>query len=134
RQRVMIAIAVACNPKLVIADEPTTALDVTIQAQVLSLLARVRKTLGTAVLLISHDLGIIAEVCERVVVMYAGHVVEEGDVKSIFRSPSHPYTRGLLQSIPRLDDDRKRLYQIPGSVPAPGSVKSGCVFYARCSI
>jgi len=133
RQRVMIAMAVACNPKLLIADEPTTALDVTIQAQVLDLMARVRKTLNTAVLLISHDLGVIAEVCDRVIVMYAGRVVEDADVRSIFSNPSHPYTRGLLQSIPRLDDDRKRLYQIPGSVPLAGTVKQGCPFYARCS-
>ena len=134
RQRVMIAMAVACNPKLLIADEPTTALDVTIQAQVLDLMARVRKTLNTAVLLISHDLGVIAEVCDRVIVMYAGRVVEDADVRSIFSSPSHPYTRGLLQSIPRLDDERSRLYQIPGSVPTAGSVKEGCPFYARCPL
>ncbi|WP_416066907.1 ABC transporter ATP-binding protein [Rhizobium sp. ZK1] len=133
RQRVMIAMAVACNPKLLIADEPTTALDVTIQAQVLDLMARVRKTLNTAVLLISHDLGVIAEVCDRVIVMYAGRVVEDADVRSIFSTPSHPYTRGLLQSIPRLDDDRKRLYQIPGSVPLAGTIKQGCPFYTRCS-
>jgi oligopeptide/dipeptide ABC transporter ATP-binding protein len=134
RQRVMIAMAVACNPKLLIADEPTTALDVTIQAQVLDLMARVRKTLNTAVLLISHDLGVIAEVCDRVIVMYAGRVVEDADVRSIFANPSHPYTRGLLKSIPRLDDDQKRLYQIPGSVPTAGSVKEGCPFYARCPL
>jgi peptide/nickel transport system ATP-binding protein len=132
RQRVMIAMAVACNPKLLIADEPTTALDVTIQAQVLELMKSVRRRLGTAVLLISHDLGIIAETCERVIVMYAGRVLEEGDVRSIFRSPAHPYTRGLLQSIPRLDDDRRRLFQIPGTVPAAGSAGQGCPFYARC--
>ncbi len=134
RQRVMIAMAVACNPKLVIADEPTTALDVTIQAQVLELLKKIRRTLNTAVLLISHDLGIIAEVCERVIVMYAGRVVEEADVRAIFRTPRHPYTQGLLQSIPRLDDERKRLYQIPGSVPMAGTVKAGCGFYARCPL
>jgi peptide/nickel transport system ATP-binding protein len=134
RQRVMIAMAVACNPKLLIADEPTTALDVTIQAQVLDLMAKVRKTLNTAVLLISHDLGVIAEVCDRVIVMYAGRVVEDADVRSIFRNPSHPYTQGLLKSIPRLDDDQKRLYQIPGSVPTAGSVKEGCPFYARCPL
>ncbi|MBB3593425.1 oligopeptide/dipeptide ABC transporter ATP-binding protein [Rhizobium sp. BK529] len=134
RQRVMIAMAVACNPKLLIADEPTTALDVTIQAQVLDLMARVRKTLNTAVLLISHDLGVIAEVCDRVIVMYAGRVVEDADVRSIFANPSHPYTQGLLKSIPRLDDDQKRLYQIPGSVPTAGSVKQGCPFYARCPL
>jgi len=134
RQRVMIAMALACNPKLLIADEPTTALDVTIQAQVLDLMHKLRRTLNTAVLLISHDLGVIADVCERVVVMYAGRVVEEADIRSIFRTPQHPYTRGLLQSIPRLDDDRDRLYQIPGSVPLAGSVKKGCPFYERCSL
>jgi peptide/nickel transport system ATP-binding protein len=132
RQRVMIAIAVACNPKLLIADEPTTALDVTIQAQVLDLMHKIRKTLNTAVLLISHDLGVIADVCERVIVMYAGRVVEDADIRTIFRDPKHPYTRGLLQSIPRLNDDRSRLYQIPGSVPLAGTVKQGCPFYARC--
>jgi peptide/nickel transport system ATP-binding protein len=134
RQRVMIAMAVACNPKLLIADEPTTALDVTIQAQVLELMKSVRQRLGTAILLISHDLGIIAETCERVIVMYAGKVLEEGDVRSIFRAPAHPYTRGLLQSIPRLDDDRRRLFQIAGTVPAAGSVRQGCPFYARCPL
>ena len=134
RQRVMIAMAVACNPKLLIADEPTTALDVTIQAQVLELMHKVRRTLNTAVLLISHDLGVIADVCERVIVMYAGRVVEDADVRSIFREPAHPYTRALLQSIPRLIDDRTRLFQIPGSVPPVGSVKAGCPFYARCSL
>jgi oligopeptide/dipeptide ABC transporter ATP-binding protein len=132
RQRVMIAMAVACNPRLLIADEPTTALDVTIQAQVLELMKSIRARLGTAILLISHDLGIIAEVCERVIVMYAGKVLEEGDVRSIFSAPAHPYTRGLLHSIPRLDDERRRLYQIAGQVPGPGKVKQGCPFYARC--
>lgn len=132
RQRVMIAMAVACNPKLLIADEPTTALDVTIQAQVLELMKKIRSTLNTAILLISHDLGIIADVCERVIVMYAGRIVEDGDVRSIFKRPSHPYTQGLLQSIPRLNDDRRRLFQIAGSVPLPGSVQSGCAFYSRC--
>jgi peptide/nickel transport system ATP-binding protein len=131
-QRVMIAMAVACNPKLLIADEPTTALDVTIQAQVLDLMHKVRQTLNTAILLISHDLGIIADVCERVIVMYAGRVVEDADVKSIFRNPRHPYTRALLRSIPRLNDKRSRLYQIPGSVPLPGTVNEGCPFYPRC--
>jgi peptide/nickel transport system ATP-binding protein len=134
RQRVMIAMAMACDPKLLIADEPTTALDVTIQAQVLELIKKVRATLNTAVLLISHDLGIIADVCERVIVMYAGHVVEDGDVRSIFRRPSHPYTQGLLRSIPRLDDERSRLYQIPGSIPLAGSVRQGCPFFSRCPL
>jgi peptide/nickel transport system ATP-binding protein len=134
RQRVMIAMALACDPKLLIADEPTTALDVTIQAQVLALMKKVRSTRNTAVLLISHDLGVIADVCERVIVMYAGRVVEDGDVRSIFRRPGHPYTRGLLESIPRLNDDRVRLFQIPGSVPLPGTVKDGCPFYSRCAL
>ncbi len=134
RQRVMIAMALACNPKLLIADEPTTALDVTIQAQVLELMKKVRSSTGTAILLISHDLGVIADVCDRVIVMYAGRVVEDGDVRSIFRRPSHPYTRGLLESIPTLKDDRRRLFQIPGSVPLPGTVKQGCPFYSRCSL
>jgi oligopeptide/dipeptide ABC transporter ATP-binding protein len=133
RQRVMIAMAVACNPKLLIADEPTTALDVTIQAQVLELMKQVRRELNTAVLLISHDLGVVADIAERVIVMYAGRVVEDGDVRTIFRNPGHPYTRGLLQSVPKLKDDRKRLYQIPGSVPLAGTVKQGCPFYARCT-
>ncbi|WP_431284577.1 ABC transporter ATP-binding protein [Humitalea sp. 24SJ18S-53] len=134
RQRVMIAMALACNPKLLIADEPTTALDVTIQAQVLALMARIRAATNTAILLISHDLGVIAEMCERVVVMYASRVVEEGAVHSIFRQAAHPYTRGLLQAIPRLHDDRHRLHQIPGSVPLPGQVTAGCPFLARCDL
>lgn len=134
RQRVMIAMALACNPKLLIADEPTTALDVTIQAQVLELMKKVRSATNTAILLISHDLGVIADVCERVIVMYAGRVVEDGDVRSIFHNPSHPYTRGLLESIPHQNDKRRRLFQIPGSVPLPGTVKQGCPFYSRCSL
>ncbi|MEQ8600566.1 MAG: ABC transporter ATP-binding protein [Devosia sp.] len=134
RQRVMIAMALACNPKLLIADEPTTALDVTIQAQVLELMKSIRNKTNSAILLISHDLGVIAEVCDRVVVMYAGRVVEDSDVKSIFADPRHPYTQGLLRSIPRLNDDRPRLYQIAGSVPTAGSVRQGCPFYARCEV
>ena len=117
RQRVMIAMALACNPKLLIADEPTTALDVTIQAQVLELMKKVRSATNTAILLISHDLGVIADMCARVVVMYSGRVVEDGDVRSIFRHPRHPYTRGLLDSIPGLKDDRRRLFQIPARCP-----------------
>ncbi|MGO4724549.1 MULTISPECIES: ABC transporter ATP-binding protein [unclassified Inquilinus] len=134
RQRVMIAMAIACHPKLLIADEPTTALDVTIQAQVLDLMKKIRATLNTAVLLISHDLGVIADICERVIVMYAGRVVEDADVRSIFRRPSHPYTQALLQSIPRLNDDRRRLYQIAGSVPQAGGVGAGCPFQPRCPL
>lgn len=134
RQRVMIAMALACDPKLLIADEPTTALDVTIQAQVLELMKKIRREVNSSVLLISHDLGVIADVCDRVVVMYAGRVVEIGDIRSIFRSPKHPYTQGLLKAIPRLNDDRERLYQIAGSVPAAGTIKKGCPFVARCPL
>jgi oligopeptide/dipeptide ABC transporter ATP-binding protein len=132
RQRVMIAMALACNPKLLIADEPTTALDVTIQAQVLELMKRVRERLNTAIMFISHDLGVIADIADRVIVMYAGRIMEAADVRTIFHAPAHPYTRGLLQSIPRVSADRKRLYQIPGSVPLPGTVGAGCPFRARC--
>ncbi len=132
RQRVMIAMALACNPKLLIADEPTTALDVTIQAQVLELMKRLRRTLDTAILIISHDLGVIAEIADRVVVMYAGRVVESADMRRIFRRPAHPYTKGLLQSVPRLSDGKRRLHQIPGSVPAPGTLGPGCPFAPRC--
>jgi len=132
RQRVMIAMALACNPKLLIADEPTTALDVTIQAQVLALIARLRAATGTALLLISHDLGVIAEMCEQVAVLYAGRVVEEGPVRAIFHRATHPYTRGLLEAVPRLEDDRHRLAPIPGSVPLPGQAGPGCPFVARC--
>jgi peptide/nickel transport system ATP-binding protein len=133
RQRVMIAMALACNPRLLIADEPTTALDVTIQAQVLALLRDLKAEFGTAILLITHDLGVVAESCQRVVVMYAGRVVESGPVREIFRQPSHPYTRALLQSIPRLDEQRRRLHQIPGNVPPPGPLRAGCAFHTRCA-
>jgi peptide/nickel transport system ATP-binding protein len=132
RQRVMAAIAMACNPKLLIADEPTTALDVTIQAQVLEMMLDIRRRLNSAVLLITHDLGVVAEVCERVVVMYAGHVVEEADVKSLFSNALHPYTQGLLRSVPSLSTTQRRLYQIPGSVPPAGTIKAGCPFRPRC--
>ncbi|TNC65524.1 ABC transporter ATP-binding protein [Rubellimicrobium roseum] len=134
RQRVMIAMAVACAPKLLIADEPTTALDVTIQAQVLDLMKKVRRELGMAILLISHDLGVIADVCERVIVMYAGRVVEEADIRTILTRPQHPYTRGLLRSVPRRNHEAERLYQIPGSVPPAGSVRQGCPFRDRCEL
>ena len=132
RQRVMAAIAMACNPRLLIADEPTTALDVTIQAQVLAMMLDIRDRLNSAILLITHDLGVVAEVCERIVVMYAGHVVEDADVHTLFSRPRHPYTQGLLQSVPTLTDTRKRLYQIPGSVPPAGTITQGCPFRARC--
>ena len=132
RQRVMIAMAVACSPKLLIADEPTTALDVTVQAQMLTLMRELRERLNTAVLFVSHDLGVIAEITDHVVVMYAGKVVETGEVREIFRHPAHPYTQALLQSIPRVDDDRRRLYQIPGGVPSPATRPPGCPFAPRC--
>ncbi len=133
RQRVMIAIALSCEPRLLIADEPTTALDVTIQAQILTLLADLRARHGMAVLLITHDLGVVAEVCDRVVVMYAGQVVETGRVEEIFESPRHPYTRGLLDSLPRMTEGRKRLNPIPGAVPSPVRWPVACRFHERCS-
>lgn len=132
RQRVMIAMALVCDPKLLIADEPTTALDVTIQAQILKLMRELNERLNTAVILITHDLGVVAETCERVVVMYAGKVVEEGTVDTIFNSPQHPYTKGLIASVPDMRYKKQRLYSIPGSVPKPGSIKQGCRFAARC--
>lgn len=132
RQRVMIAMAMVCNPKLLIADEPTTALDVTIQAQILKLMRRLNKEFGTAIMLITHDLGVVAEVCERIVVMYSGKVVEQGSVDEIFNHPKHPYTIGLIKSVPDMRKKVKRLYSIPGNVPKPGSIKQGCRFAARC--
>ena len=132
RQRVMIAMALSCQPKLLIADEPTTALDVTIQAQILELLADLRKRLGMAIMLITHDLGVVAEVCDRVIVMYAGEVVEQGPVAEIFANPRHPYTQGLLQAIPRLGERSTRLAVIPGTVPAPTAWPVGCRFHTRC--
>jgi len=132
RQRVMIAMAMACNPDLLIADEPTTALDVTIQAQILDLMRQLNQESGTAILLITHDLGVVAEMCHRVVVMYAGNVVEEGDVRTILKHPKHPYTVGLLHSIPKLGESKDRLYSIPGNVPIPGSLTAGCRFAPRC--
>lgn len=132
RQRVMIAMALLCDPKVLIADEPTTALDVTIQAQILKLIKNLNERLNTAVLLITHDLGVVAETCERVIVMYAGKVVEEGPVHLIFKDPQHPYTRGLLESVPDMRFKKERLYSIPGNVPKPGTIKTGCKFAARC--
>ncbi|MFP3388269.1 ABC transporter ATP-binding protein [Brevibacillus sp. SIMBA_040] len=132
RQRVMIAMAMACNPKLLIADEPTTALDVTIQAQILDLMRELKTTKGTAILLITHDLGVVAEMCDRVVVMYHGKVVEASDVITLFTSPQHPYTQGLMKSMPTLDSAEKRLYSIKGSVPPPGALRKGCSFAPRC--
>ena len=135
-QRVMIAMALSCKPSLIIADEPTTALDVTIQAEILDLLRRLRDQFNLSVLLISHNLGVIAESAERVAVMYAGRIVEEAPVKAIFASPKHPYTSGLLRSIPRLGErartGRRRLQAIPGSVPDPAHRDPGCPFAPRC--
>lgn len=132
RQRVMIAMALVCDPQILIADEPTTALDVTIQAQILALMRDLNERLNTAVMLITHDLGVVAETCERVIVMYGGQIVEEGPVKEIFDSPQHPYTKGLIQSVPDMRYKKERLYSIPGNVPKPGSIKKGCRFAARC--
>lgn len=132
RQRVMIAMALVCDPKVLIADEPTTALDVTIQAQILKLMRELNTRLNTAVLLITHDLGVVAETCERVIVMYAGQIIEEAPVKQIFDDPQHPYTKGLIQSVPDMRHKKDRLYSIPGSVPKPGSIRKGCRFAARC--
>lgn len=132
RQRVMIAMALVCDPKVLIADEPTTALDVTIQAQILQLMKKLNADLGTAVLLITHDLGVVAEICERVIVMYAGQIIEEAPTSQIFKDPQHPYTQGLIQSVPDMRLKKDRLYSIPGNVPKPGTILTGCRFAARC--
>jgi oligopeptide/dipeptide ABC transporter ATP-binding protein len=132
RQRVMIAIAIACRPKLLIADEPTTALDVTIQAQILELLRELQRELGMSVVLITHDLGVIAEFAQRVVVMYAGRVVETAPITDLFARPMHPYTEGLLRAVPKLDEDVRRLATIPGSIPDPTEPIRGCRFSPRC--
>lgn len=132
RQRVMIAMAMACDPQLLIADEPTTALDVTIQAQILGLMQELNEESSTAIMLITHDLGVVAEMCDRVIVMYAGKVVEEGSVREILKSPQHPYTKGLIRSVPRMDQAYQRLYSIPGSVPVPGTISRGCRYAPRC--
>jgi peptide/nickel transport system ATP-binding protein len=139
RQRVMIAIALACNPKLLIADEPTTALDVTIQAQILDLMRDLKTRLGSAIMLITHDLGVVAEMAQRVVVMYAGRKVEEGTVGEIFGNPQHPYTRGLLGAVPKLGSSlemtgRSKLTEIPGQVPSLRKPIIGCPFAGRCAI
>ncbi len=132
RQRVMIAMALACGPELLIADEPTTALDVTIQAQILEIMRRLQQESGTAVVLITHDLGVVAEVCDDVVVMYAGQVVERAPVEALFSFPQHPYTVGLLGSLPRLDEKKERLAAIEGAVPDMTAPPAGCRFAARC--
>ncbi|MGA0569117.1 ABC transporter ATP-binding protein [Variovorax sp. VNK109] len=133
RQRVMIALALACNPELLIADEPTTALDVTIQAQILDLIKQLQHKLGMGVIMITHDLGVVAESCDRVVVMYAGRKVEEADVTDLFDAPQHPYTRALMASMPAMNSHARRLSEIPGLVPAPHEVGKGCAFAARCN-
>lgn len=132
RQRVMIAIALACNPEILIADEPTTALDVTIQAQILELMKKIQKQLHMSIVLITHDLGVVAEMCDRVIVMYAGEIVEEASVVSLFDSPKHPYTQGLMKSLPDIDEEKEYLSSIPGIVPAPGNMPTGCRFAPRC--
>ncbi|MED4785208.1 ABC transporter ATP-binding protein [Brevibacillus choshinensis] len=132
KQRVMIAMAMACEPDLLIADEPTTALDVTIQAQILDLMNDLKQTAQTAILLITHDLGVVAEMADRVMVMYYGEIVEEADVRTIFSNPKHPYTVGLLQSLPSLETQSNRLTPIDGNVPVLGEVQEGCPFSSRC--
>lgn len=134
RQRVMIAMALACNPALLIADEPTTALDVTVQAQILNLMEELQEKFGSSIMMITHDLGVIAEISDYVAVMYAGQVVEYSDVKSLFDNPGHPYTLGLLKSIPRIDEikQQKKLYSIEGNVPDPSQHPAGCRFHTRC--
>jgi len=132
RQRVMIAMAIACNPTLLIADEPTTALDVTIQAQILELIQKIRADFGMSMILITHDLGVVAEVCDRVMVMYAGQVIESADVRTLLRYPKHPYTVGLIRSAPHRSKEQSRLHSIRGSVPSPEEMPSGCRFAPRC--
>jgi peptide/nickel transport system ATP-binding protein len=132
RQRAMIAMALSCTPRLLIADEPTTALDVTTQAQILSLMRRLQNELGMAIMFITHDLGVIAQMTEYVIVMYLGRVVESGDVKDIFYEPRHPYTHALLHSIPRMGRKEGRLSAIRGSVPDPYSIPKGCPYHPRC--
>lgn len=132
RQRVMIAIALSCDPKLLIADEPTTALDVTIQAQILDLMKRLNDEAGMGVLLVTHDLGVVSDMCERVMVMYAGKIVEQANAKDLFKNPLHPYTQSLLKSIPRIKAKKEKLYSIPGNVPSPKNIPKGCRFHTRC--
>jgi peptide/nickel transport system ATP-binding protein len=129
---VVIAIALACNPKLLLADEPTTALDVTIQAQVLDMMNDLKQELGTSVLLITHDLGIVAETCDKVAIMYAGEIVEYGNLEDIFDHTTHPYSKGLFNSIPNLDSKEKRLKPITGLMPNPADLPQGCKFHPRC--
>ena len=132
KQRVVIAIALSCNPKLLIADEPTTALDVTIQAQVLELMRKLKEEFNTAMILITHDLGIVAETCDKVAVMYAGEIIETASLEDLFKNPKHPYTKGLFGSIPSLDEDVNRLEPIRGLMPDPTDLPTGCKFHPRC--
>jgi peptide/nickel transport system ATP-binding protein len=132
RQRVVIALALAAEPRLIVADEPTTALDVSIQAQIISLLKRLAHEHRAAVMLVTHDMGVIAEACDRVAVMYAGRIVEIGPVQQVIHEPAHPYTRGLMGSIPAMDDARERLVQIDGAMPRLNAIPSGCAFHPRC--
>jgi peptide/nickel transport system ATP-binding protein/oligopeptide transport system ATP-binding protein len=134
RQRIMIAMALSCNPKLLIADEPTTALDVTIQAQILALMKNLMHEFNTSIMFITHDLGVVAEIADRVIVMYAGEIVEEADVFTLFKCPMHPYTRGLLESTIRIDQDAGSLKSIEGTVPAPDRMPEGCRFHPRCAL
>jgi peptide/nickel transport system ATP-binding protein len=133
RQRVVIALALAGNPKLIVADEPTTALDVSIQAQIIALLKKICKEQGAAVMLVTHDMGVIAETCDRVAVMYAGRIAEIGPVADVIHRPAHPYTAGLMGSIPAMDEDRERLLQIDGAMPRLNAIPSGCAFNPRCA-
>lgn len=132
RQRVMIAMALACNPKLLIADEPTTALDVTIQAQILELMNELKEKMNMSIMLITHDLGVVSEMADKVLVMYAGKVVESSGVRELFRNPKHPYTQGLIEAIPDLDEEKEELSIIKGAVPSPENMPSGCRFQSRC--
>ena len=132
KQRVVIAIALACNPNVLIADEPTTALDVTIQAQVLAMMNELKEKLNTAMILITHDLGVVAETCEKVAIMYAGEIVESGPIDAVFNHTAHPYTKGLFQAIPSLDKDVDRLTPVPGAMPDPTDLPEGCKFHTRC--
>lgn len=131
-QRVMIAMAMSCKPELLIADEPTTALDVTIQAQILELMKKIREEQNTTIMVITHDLGVVSELCDRVIVMYAGKVVEQGTTREVFENPQHPYTEGLIKSMPKIGYKQQRLYAIPGQVPDPSKMPEGCKFASRC--
>ena len=134
KQRVVIAMALACNPELLLADEPTTALDVTIQAQVLEMMMDLKRKLNTSMILITHDLGVVAETCDKVAVIYAGQIVESGSKEAVFRNPTHPYTKGLFGSLPRLDDNSRRLSPINGLPPDPTNLPDGCAFHPRCPL